>query len=687
MLFTLEYDTNPYKALWEPDILWDPDINDVGAYRGHNVYNIQLKKQINHADSLSFTIPMGHPAYSHFYTTKALGISVGLRESGSNLFTFFGRAVSIESDDYGGKNVTCEGAFAFLNDILLRPATFAQYEGSYGKDLIANTKNWHEYLSFVMTKFYNRMSSAQNGGDCQKRVIGLDVDSTIIYVDQYDLNGVDVTEGKRYSGIDNYIPVMDAINDLIAVDPRILAYTTSSINPTTHIVTTSLTISTSLQDNQNAVMALNKNIISISPSGNAFDMYTAIVPLDKNKLCADTVVTTSDVRYHKDESDVNYRAADTITGGISAMNGIGYIEKVVTLDEYELYPEESTDEDKMAVRNKFEARARQILDTSNSRAVSEYSVSMVDLSLLNCVEREVFLVQNDVDSMYPDYTIRTITDLDTQKYESSLSIVPGLVGTHIAEEGECVLYGMHMYQYNSVVEDGQNVLKWEKVSNPIYIPRTTTPISIDPYRNPIRIDLELVEAETDDLVVFEDNVYIFNGTSWDWYKSAKNLYFKNQNGVYDYISDFSTIDIGQRVHFTCPEYGIVDDKYRPWVCTSLSMQIDDQGASSYTFSLVDSTFVPPDNSLLSDWARAISGNGGRDNHIQKATNSADYKSEAQPISVVKVDDNHVIEFYTDREVHYVAEGEGDVRNYINSYEMPFGTTDPLDPFPSDDNNS
>lgn len=683
MLFTLEYDTDPQKALWEPDILWDPDINDVGAYRGHNVYNIQLKKQINHADSLSFTIPMGHPAYSHFYATKALGITVGLRESGSDIFTFFGRAVSIESDDYGGKNVTCEGAFAFLNDILLRPATFAQYEGSYGKDLINNTKNWEDYLRFVMTKFYNRMGSAQNGGNCQKRVMSLDLNGKMIYTAQ-DPTGIDVTEGKLYSGINDYMPVIDAINDLIGVDPRIIAYTRSNINSGTHTVATYLTIGTGLSDNPNAVMALDKNVISISPSANAFDMYTAIIPLDKNKLCRDTAVTTSDIRYHKDESDVTFRAADTLING---MNGIGYIEKVVNLDEYELYPEQSTDEDKMAVRNKFDNRARQILDTCNARAVSEYSVSMVDLSLLNCVEREVFLVQNNVDSMYPDYTIRTITDLDTQKYESSLSIVPGLVGTHIAEEGEYVLYGMHMYQYNSVVEDGQNVLKWEKVSNPIYIPRTTTPISIDPYRNPIRIDLELVEAETDDLVVFEDYVYKFNGTSWTKYKSAKNLYFKNQNGVYDYISDFSTINIGQRVHFTCPEYGIVDDKYSPWVCTSLSMQIDDQGASSYTFSLVDSTFVPPDNSLLSDWARAISGNGGRNNHIQKATNSADYKSEAQPISVVKVDDNHVIEFYTDREVHYVAEGEGDVRNYINSYEMPFGTTDPLDPFPSDDNNS
>lgn len=682
MLFTLEYDTDPQKALWEPDILWDPDINDVGAYRGHNVYNIQLKKQINHADSLSFTIPMGHPAYSHFYATKALGITVGLRESGSDIFTFFGRAVSIESDDYGGKNVTCEGAFAFLNDILLRPATFAQYEGSYGKDLINNTKNWEDYLRFVMTKFYNRMGSAQNGGNCQKRVMSLDLHGKMIYTAQ-DPTGIDVTEGKLYSGINDYMPVIDAINDLIGVDPRIIAYTRSNINSGTHTVATYLTIGTGLSDNPNAVMALDKNVISISPSANAFDMYTAIIPLDKNKLCRDTTVTTSDIRYHKDESDVTFRAADTLING---MNGIGYIEKVVNLDEYELYPEESTDEDQIAVRNKFDNRARQILDTCNARAVSEYSVSMVDLSLLNCVEREVFLVQNDVDSMYPDYTIRTITDLDTQKYESSLSIVPGLVGTHIAEEGECVLYGMHMYQYLPFVEDGQNVLKWEKVTNPIYIPRTTTPISIDPYRNPVRIDLELVEAETDDLVVFEDYVYKFNGTSWAKYKSAKNLYFKNQNGVYDYISDFSTIDIGQRVHFTCPEYGIVDDKYSPWVCTSLSMQIDDQGASSYTFSLVDSTFVPPDNSLLSDWSRAISGNGGRNNHIQKATNSANYKSEAQPISVVKVDDNHVIEFYTDREVHYVAEGEGDVRNYINSYEMPFGTTDPLDPFPDTNDN-
>ena len=37
-------------------------------------------------------------------------------------------------------------------------------------------------------------------------------------------------------------------------------------------------------------------------------------------------------------------------------------------------------------------------------------------------------------------------------------------------------------------------------------------------------------------------------------------------------------------------------------------------------------------------------------------------------------------------VYAHLDGEGDVRNYIRSYNMPFGTTDPLNPFPDPDDN-
>ena len=140
------------------------------------------------------------------------------------------------------------------------------------------------------------------------------------------------------------------------------------------------------------------------------------------------------------------------------------------------------------------------------------------------------------------------------------------------------------------------------------------------------------------------------------------------------------IMIGDRVHFTCPELGIVDDDNAPWVCTSLSMSIDNQAATSYTFSLIDTNYIPATNYALSDYVYGINTEN-RKKQTQVPKQTTDFKNERQPVNVVKIDDNHVVEMYPDREIHYEADGEGDIRTNVWSYEMPVGTTDPENPWP------
>lgn len=685
MIFTLEADFNPYSPTWDENevkVLWSPGEQ---YYEFYHIYDIQLKKQINHADSLTFTMTPDHPHYNLFTPQKALGISVGLRQYNANKsgtgfpFLFYGRCVTIDNDRMGTKKITCEGALAFLNDIILRPVSFATSTSEpYDYE---DMKTWHEYFLYIFGKFQTRMGGAIYG-KCPKRCMTQGLINTMVEIK--NSQSIDACEHKRYSGIDDYITVMDAVNDLISVDSRLMVYTQSGVDWGGNVYT-NLNITLHPSDNPTAVMKLDKNIVDISPSGSAFDMYTAILPLDKNKLCLDTAITTSDVRYHKTE--MNYDAQDVIWSG--DLEGVGYIEKVVNLSEYSLNPDgyDESDLTKDKDRIPLQNRATEILNKASVRAVDEYTVNMVDLSLLGCVEREPFTAHTQHNNLSQDDIIgRTESALDSMFSEDEPLQIDIYHQKYTPSVGDLVLYGCSIYTLTSSassIHEGHTLYKWEKVEDANYIPFTTTPIDLDPFTNPIIIDFDEVYCDISDKVVHEDyngkHVYQYNGSKWEIYADASYLNHKT-NGFYDYMDANNFIDIAHRVHFTCPEYGIVDDYYRPWVCTSLSMNVDNQAASSYTFSIIDEKFVPPDNILLSDLARAIS-NTGSDKHKEVGSNGTNYMGAVQPINVVKLDDNHVIEFYPDREVHYVAEGEGDVRTNIKSYDMPVGTTDPSDPWP------
>lgn len=646
MIFSLECDYTPSIDDWAGIPLWHPNIN--GHY-GYNIYDIQLKKQVNHADSLTFTIPREHPEYVNFNQSRSLGITVGLRADGSNQFIFFGRCVSVDKGVDYQKKITCEGAMAFLNDVMLRPGTFATVEGKDNVHITDNTKSWQNYANFVMAKYNGRLTQAY--GHMSKRHISI-----------YDFNPMILTPTgesveattKRYSGIDDYMPVMDAVNDLIGVDTRFLSMVTTTLDTATGKVYSAIYAGCPptfpYRDNLNAVMSLDQNVIDVGESGNSFDSYTALIPLGKDKRCLDYHVNTTKPEFKNNECwHADFYASDSIYGlGIGLR---GYIEKTIEIPEIELDPDGRIPEGGGPTGyTLLNNKAEEILSNSGEVEVREYSVNAVDLSLLCCTEREPYTANTPAPQIY-DILGRTWDDISNNPTKNPIHVTSlDHSGSRSGNSGD---------------------------------PVEASPATL---------------ALNGDLVIFGNGIYMFNqNEEWEYYADARYLNHQslNQQGIYkyDYLNGDNFIDICDRVHFTCEALGIYDEHeevghapQNPWICTSLSMSIDNQAATSYTFSIVNTTYMPSTNYEISELMKNVDANRIKSKQ-QKVTNGTPVKSEIQPTDVIKIDDNHVVEIYSDREIHYVAEGEGDIRTNVRSYEMPVGTTDPDDPFPTPNDNS
>lgn len=99
--------------------------------------NLVLEEDENAAGSLSFTIPISNPSINGYFD---LGTIVEVRENDTSVpdgssfdqriltsgySQWVGRVISIDIDTYGNKEVVCEGALAFLRDIVLVPGIAA----------------------------------------------------------------------------------------------------------------------------------------------------------------------------------------------------------------------------------------------------------------------------------------------------------------------------------------------------------------------------------------------------------------------------------------------------------------------------------------------------------------------------------------------------------------------------------
>lgn len=87
------------------------------------VFSPKYKIEINTVGSMSFTIGCNHPAIDDFQEmktfvmVKSIFIKNGVTKH--TFYPFAGRVITIETDDNGNKQVTCEGVLGLLNDTFI----------------------------------------------------------------------------------------------------------------------------------------------------------------------------------------------------------------------------------------------------------------------------------------------------------------------------------------------------------------------------------------------------------------------------------------------------------------------------------------------------------------------------------------------------------------------------------------
>ena len=123
-----------YTILLNGQTLYSPLLCD----QGYAVVNPVLIQELNSADALTFICPASNPRINSLLPLKA---TIEVYDDSSRIF--YGRISGISKDFYNQRQVICEGALAFFNDVILRPYTFNGTVSDYISNMIS------QYNGFV----------------------------------------------------------------------------------------------------------------------------------------------------------------------------------------------------------------------------------------------------------------------------------------------------------------------------------------------------------------------------------------------------------------------------------------------------------------------------------------------------------------------------------------------------------
>lgn len=234
-------------------------------------YNIRLSKEINSAGSLSFTIAPQHPLYDSIYI---LGTTIHANANGAY---FLGRVVSIQTDMYKSKIIDCEGALAWLSDIMARPHLW--YDAN-GEERSAYPS---EYVSWVSSQHSSRASA--------KRHVSILADYANLWGSEKQQGGA-YTPKQIINGNDNYKPCLQALTDLMGLDENAAVIPDYNTQDTTSgLMVCNIYIANIAMygvDDQ-AIATINfqgndANLIHVDTDISGDDIFTSVVPLGKDKL-------------------------------------------------------------------------------------------------------------------------------------------------------------------------------------------------------------------------------------------------------------------------------------------------------------------------------------------------------------------------------------------------------------------
>lgn len=217
-----------------------PIYSPVGDDDSFAVLNPKYTQELNKAGQLTFTLPPVNTAYN---TIKKLTMPVSIYRNNDEIF--YGRIYSIDKDFYNQKAIVCEGALAFLNDVIIRPFTFTN-----------DTANCvPAYIDYILG-LYN----AECGADWKKIYRGV----------------VDVTESNNYlyrykeSYMDAFSVLMDH-----TVNSSLGGYL--SIRRANGVTYLDYTAASGTQSTQ--FIEYGKNLLDITQRASAEDIFTVLIPL------------------------------------------------------------------------------------------------------------------------------------------------------------------------------------------------------------------------------------------------------------------------------------------------------------------------------------------------------------------------------------------------------------------------
>lgn len=176
------------------ELLYSPTVENLADNRV--VYDIRpIVVSLNKAGSFGFTVPKVNPAWDN---VQAMMTQVAVFKNGGKCI-FRGRVDSVTTDTYSNKIVTCECAFAFLNDIIVEPFI---YSGLNGDD--SGTYVSPDYHMQHLMNIYGSYCS-------ENRVISFNA----------DIGGDSKLKSSDmgYMGITDFITVREGLMSVLDLDP------------------------------------------------------------------------------------------------------------------------------------------------------------------------------------------------------------------------------------------------------------------------------------------------------------------------------------------------------------------------------------------------------------------------------------------------------------------------------------
>lgn len=237
-------------------------------------------EELNKAGQLTFTIPKENSAY---YAVQKLTTPISIYRDGEEVF--YGRVYSEDKDFYNQKSIVCEGALAFLNDVIIRPF---EYTGT----TVDSVKN---YIDYILGHYNNEC-----GAEWKKIYRGVvDVSDPNNYVYRYK---------------DTYNNALSVLQDHL-INSTLGGYlSTRRDNGVTYLDYTAQP-----GDQSEQYIEYAKNLLDLTQRASAQDIYTVLIPIGQKT--DNGYVTINSVNDNKDY--------------IESPEGIAAFGRIVAVKQYE----------------------------------------------------------------------------------------------------------------------------------------------------------------------------------------------------------------------------------------------------------------------------------------------------------------------------------------------------------------